>query len=162
MIDVLTQASFLRTSRNFPREVSQLSIEVDRSYIDIARSVNVRTIGFFPLNRSIGTGENWFITQAKRQQGLRQVYRWDDSMYVANVITIPHGINFLSLTNIVRIWGTFFDGTSWRTLPLVSTINVINQIDVKVDKNNIIITRGAGAPLVEQNGLIIVEFLANP
>ena len=162
MIDVLIQGSFLRTSRNFPTEAKQLSIEVDRSYIDIARNVNTRTIGFFTLNRSTVTGENWFITQAKRQQGLREVYRFDDTMLIGNVITIPHGINFLSITNIVRIWGTFFDGTFWQILPYVDVVAVTNQINVKVDATNIIITKGAGAPPAMNNGLVIVEYISNP
>jgi hypothetical protein len=162
MNDVISQASFLRTSRNFPEEPRQLSIEVDRSYIDIARNVNNRTIGFFTLNKSTVNGENWFITQAKRQQGLRQVYRFDDTMLVGAVITIAHEMNFLSLTNIVRIWGTFFDGTFWQTLPYVDVINVTNQINVKVDSTNIIITKGAGAPPAMNNGLVIVEFIAQP
>jgi len=162
MIDVLIQGSFLRTSRNFPEDLRQLSIEVDRSYIDIARNVNTRVIGFFTLNRSTVTGENWFITQAKRQQGLRQVYRFDDTMLVGSVITIPHEIQFLSITNIVRIWGTFFDGTYWQTLPYVDVVSVTNQINVKIDDTNIIITKGAGAPPTMENGLIVIEYLALP
>jgi len=160
MIDVLNQASFLRTSRNFPPEVKQLSIEVDRSYIDIARNVNTRTIGFFTLNRSTVTGENWFITQARRQQGLREVYRFDDAHLV-----IAHGIQFLSLTNFIRIWGTFFDtgGTaSWYPLPYVDTVLVTNQISVQVDATNITITKGATNPFTIDNGLVVLEWLANP
>lgn len=156
MNDVLSQVSFLRTSRNFPPEVKQLSIEVDRSYIDIARNVNNRVIGFFTVNRSTVTGENWFITQARRQQGLRQVYRFDDT----NLI-ITHGIQFTSLTNFVRIWGTFFDGTSWQTLPYVDVVAVANQINVRVTSTQIIITKGAGAPAI-QNGLVVVEWIALP
>lgn len=166
MIDVLTQASFLRTSRNFPREVNQLSIEVDRSYIDIARSVNVRTIGFFPLNRSIGTGENWFITQARRQQGLRQVYRFEDADFIVGVATIAHGIQFLSLTNFIRIWGTFFDSSvappAWYNVPYVDVALITNQLNVKVIATDIVITKGTTFPFVIENGLICVEFIANP
>jgi hypothetical protein len=162
MNDVLSQVSFLRTSRNFPPEAKQLSIEVDRSYIDIARNVNNRVIGFFTINRSTVTGENWFITQARRQQGLRQVYRFQDSDFTAGVATISHGIQFRSLTNFIRIWGTFFDGTNWQTLPYVDVVNVTNQINVKVNSTDIVITKGAGAPPAVQNGLIVVEWLANP
>lgn len=162
MNNVLIQNSFLRTSRNFPPDAEKLSIELDRSYIEIARNVNNRTIGFFTLNRSMVNGENWFITQSKRQQGLRQVYRFDDTMLVGNVITIEHGIEFLSITNIVRIWGTFFDGTYWQTLPYVDVVAVTNQINVKVDDTSIIITKGAGAPPTMENGLVVLEYLSNP
>jgi len=168
MIDVLNQASFLRTSRNFPPEVKQLSIEVDRSYIDIARNVNTRTIGFFTLNRSTVTGENWFITQARRQQGLREVYRFEEADFTGGVATIAHGIQFLSLTNFVRIWGTFFDagvttGTAaWYPLPYVDTVLITNQISVWVTATDIIITKGGTCPLIIENGLIVLDWLANP
>lgn len=157
MINVLSETSFLRTSRNFPDDLTRLSIEVDRSYIDIARNVNNRTIGFFTNNRSNVTGENWYFNQNRRQQGLRQVYTWDDTK-----LTITHGINFLSLTNFVRIWGTFFDGTSWQTLPYVDVTAANNQINVRVTSTQIIITKGGGAPPTCSNGLIILEWIANP
>lgn len=157
MNDVLSKGAFLRTSRNFPPDLHQLTVEVNRSYVDIASTVNNRVIGFFTVNRSTVTGENWFITQNKRQQGLRQVYRWDDTN-----LTIAHGINFLSLTNIIRIWGTFFDGTAWQTLPYVDVVSVTNQITVNVDDTNINIVKGAGTPPTCTNGLVIIEWLALP
>jgi hypothetical protein len=85
------------------------------------------------------------------------VYQWDDSN-----LTIAHGINFLSLTNFVRIWGTFFDGTNWQTLPYVDVVAANNQINVKVNATNIIITKGAGTPPTCSNGLVILEWLSNP
>lgn len=157
MNDVLAKSAFLRTSRNFPADIHQLCVEVNRSYLDIAHNVNSRVIGFFTTNRSTVTGENWFISQARRQQGLRQVYQWSDSN-----LTIAHGIDFLSLTNFVRIWGTFFDGTNWQTLPYVDVLSSTNQINVKVNSTNIVITKGAGSPPACQNGLVVLEFIGNP
>jgi len=156
------QVSYLRTSREFPEDLKQLAIETNRAYLDIANSVNNRTIGTFPVNRSVITGENWFITQNKRQQGLRQTYKFDDTMAVAGVITIPHGINIKSLTNFVRIWGTFFDGIFWDTLPFVARINAADQITLKVNATNIVITKGAGAPPAIMNGLVTLEWISNP
>lgn len=149
--------AFLRTSREFPEDIKQLTVEVNRSYVDIANTVNNRTISIFTVNRNALTGENWFITQNRRQQGFRQVYQWSDTN-----LTIPHGINLSSLTNFVRIWGTFFDGTNWWTLPYVDLTNVNNQINVKVNANNIVITKGAGTPPACQNGLVILEWISNP
>lgn len=157
MNNTINQGSFLRTSRNFPADLNQLAIEVDRAYIDIARSVNNRTIGFFTVNKSSGGGENWYIEQNLRQQNLRQVYTWND----AN-LTIPHGINLFTLTNFVRIWGTFFDGTNWQNLPYVDVLNVTNQINVKVNNTNIIITKGAGTPPTCTNGLVTLEWISVP
>ena len=149
--------AFLRTSREFPEDIKQLTVEVNRSYVDIANTVNNRTISIFTVNRNALTGENWFITQNRRQQGFRQVYQWSDTN-----LTIPHGINLSSLTNFVRIWGTFFDGTNWWPLPYVDLTNVNNQINVKVNAKNIVITKGAGTPPACQNGLVILEWISNP
>lgn len=157
MNDVINRGAFLRTSRNFPEDAKLLSSEVNRSYVDIARNVNNRTIGFFTVNKSMVNGEQWFITQNERQQGLRQVYQWSDSN-----LTIAHGINFLSLTNFTRIWGTFFDGTNWQTLPYVDVTSANNQINVKVNSTNIVITKGVGTPPACKNGLVILEFISNP
>ena len=157
MNDTFSKSGFLRTSRSFPEDLHQLTVEVNTAYVDIARNVNNRVIGFFPVNRSIETGESWRITQNKPQTGYRQVYRWDDSN-----LTITHGIKFLSLTNIVRIWGTFLDGSgNYETLPFVDVTNVTNQITVKVTQTQIIITKGASAPTCS-NGIIVIEWIGNP
>jgi hypothetical protein len=155
--DVIIQSPFLRTSRSFPADVNILASEVNRSYVDIARNVNRRTIGLFPTTRSIVNGELWYITLNQQQQALRQVYQWDDSN-----LTIAHGIDFLSLTNFVRIWGTFFDGTNWQTLPYVDVTAANNQINVMVNATNIIITKGAGSPPTCANGLVTIEWIGNP
>jgi len=157
MNDVLSKSGFLRTTRTFPEDLHQLCVEVNRSYVDIAHNVNSRVIGTFPTNRSIVTGENWYITQAKKQQGVRQVYQWSDTN-----LTIAHGLDFLSLTNFVRIWGTFFDGTNWQALPYVDVVNATNQINVKVNATSILITKGAGSPPACTKGLICLEYLGNP
>ncbi len=157
MNDVLSKGAFLRTSRSFPNEMGELTFEINKSYVEIANTVNNRVIGFFTVNRSTVTGENWFITKNMKQQGLRQVYRWDDTH-----LTIAHGIDFLSLTNFVRIWGTFFDGTSWQDLPYVDVLSATNQIKVSVNATNIVITKGGGAPPTCTNGLVILEWIANP
>lgn len=157
MNDTFARSGFLRTSRNFTEDLHQLSMELDKSYVDIARNVNNRTIGFFTINRSVQNGETWLYYQNKVQAGYRQTYTWDDSN-----LTITHGINVSSLTNFVRIWGTFYDGTYWQALPYVDVVNVTNQIGVKVSSTQIIITKGAGAPPTCTNGLVTLEWIANP
>jgi hypothetical protein len=154
---IINTGSFLRTSRNFPDDLKQLAIEVNRAYIEIARNVNERTIGLFTVTRSTSAGENWFITKNQQQQSLRQTYIWADGN-----LTIPHGINLFTLTNFVRIWGTFFDGTNWQTLPYVDLTSVTNQINVKVNATNIVITKGAGAPPACMNGLVTIEWISVP
>ncbi len=160
--DTLQRGAFLRTTRNFPEDLHQLTVEVNQSYTEVASAVNNRTVGFFIANRATVTGENWFVPQqngvsSQRQQGIREVYSWDDSN-----LTIQHGLQFLSLSNFVRIWGTFFDGTNWQTLPYVDVTNATNQINVKVNSTNIVITKGGGSPPSCTNGLVILEYIANP
>ena len=157
MNDTFSRSGFLRTSRSYPEDLHQLTVEVSRSYIDIARNVNNRVLGFFTINRSVQTGEKWFITQAKEQVGYRQVFTWNDTN-----LTITHGIDFASLTNFIRIFGTFFDGTQWWPLPYVDVVAANNQINVKVTSTQIIITKGAGSPPACQNGLVVLEFIGNP
>lgn len=157
MNDFINRGSFLRTSRNFPDDLQQLAVEMDRAYIDIARNVNNRTVGFFTTTRASVGGENWYIDQNKRQQNLRQVYLWSDTN-----LTIPHGINLFTLTNFVRIWGTFFDGTNWWPLPYVDLTNVTNQINVKVNATDIVITKGTDAPPACMNGLVTIEWITVP
>jgi len=71
--NVVNQVAYLRTTREFPEEIHQLSVEINKCYVDIASAVNNRTISIFPKNRPAVNGENWFITN-QRQQGFRQIY----------------------------------------------------------------------------------------
>ena len=84
MNDVLNTSGFLRTSRSFPEDPKLMQSEMNRSYVDLARGINNRTIGFFPVNRSVANGEQWFITKNQRQQALREVYQWNDSNLIIN------------------------------------------------------------------------------
>ena len=158
MNDLLSRAGFLRTSRNFPSDdPKQLSVEVNRAYVDIASKMNNRTIGLFPINRAIANGEAWYVSKGQKQEGLRQVYSWSDSN-----LTITHGISLYSLTNFVRIWGTFFDGNNWQTLPYVDVTAANNQINVNVNSTQIVITKGGGAPPSCSNGLVVIEWISQP
>lgn len=157
MTSIINQVAYLRTTRKFPEDnMNTLSIELDKSYLDIANAVNNRTIGLFPVNRPAIGGESWFVNKNQKQQNLRQVYPFSDT----NLI-ITHGIQFSSLTNFVRIWGTFFDGTYWQCLPYVDVVAANNQINVKIISTQIIVTKGAGTPPACNAGLIVVEWLSN-
>ena len=46
--NVVNQMPYLQTSRNFPLEAQPLAVEVNKSYVDIANSVNNRMIGLYP------------------------------------------------------------------------------------------------------------------
>jgi hypothetical protein len=144
---------FIRTSRNFPQDPQALSVEINRSYVDIANAVNFRIIGIFPANVSAQTGESWFLT-SNRQLGFRQVYTFTSAG------NIPHGINFLDYGPFVKIYGTFTDGSIWYPLPYVDTTAANNQINVVVNSTNIVITAGAGSPPSIVSGTIVLEWIS--
>lgn len=154
---VVNNVAYLRTSREFPKDVDQLNNELNKSYIDTANAINTRTIGLFPTNRAAITGEQWYIAGTRKQQGFRQVYRFSDSN-----LTINHGLDLKNLTNFVRIWGTFFDGTNWQALPYINVVAANNQITVMVNATQIVVTKGAGAPPTISDGLIVLEWISDP
>jgi hypothetical protein len=150
---------FLRSQRQFPVDSSQaLSVEIDKTYIDIAQKLNDRTIGLFPTNRPVITGESWFLRGPnQKQQSQRQVYAFK----AADLPNIAHNINLSQISGFVRIWGTFVDsGGVWYPLPFVSATAAANQVQIQVGSTNIVITVGAGAP-VPVTGFVILEWLAN-
>jgi hypothetical protein len=161
MNNIINQSPYLRTSRQFPVDQGNLVVELNTMYNEVSLANNLRTIGLFPTIRSAITGEGWYITQAMKQQSIRQVYTLAGPI-TALVTLIPHGILPNSYTNFVRIWGTFQDALGiWDVLPYVDVVAVVNQIKIQVDATNIIITRGAGAPIMS-NVIIVLEYIANP
>ena len=155
-VNTINHDSYLRTSRNFPMEAQALSVEVNRSYVDIANAVNAKTIGIFPVNRSAITGESWFLNgSSQRQQTLRQVYTFTAAGNIA------HGLNLSQISNITKIYGTIFDGSVYYPLPYVDVVSATNQINIIVNSTNIVITAGGGAPPTITSGLVILEWLGN-
>ncbi len=159
--NTINPSAYIRTTRQFPEELHQLTVEVDRTYVDIANAINVRTIGLFPTNRPAITGESWFTT-SRRQESRRQIYLFSNSDFTGSVATITHGINLTGIVYFTRIWGTFNDGTYWQDLPYVDIVSVTNQINIKVSTTQIIITKGAGAPPIINNGMVIIEWMYQP
>lgn len=154
MSSLVNQSPFLRTSRSFPTDAQALSVEIDRTYIDIASSVNDRTIGIFSVNKQSVNGESWFLN-GRRQQALRQVYQFTGPG------NIPHGIILSRIGGFTRIYGTFTDGTSWYPLPYVDATAANNQIQVVVNATNIVITAGSGSPPSITSGTVVLEWIAS-
>ena len=155
--NVVNQVSFLRTSRNFPEDLRQLTVEINKVYIDIANAVNERTISIFPTNRPAVNGESWFLSKNLRQQGLRQAYPFTTLPAV-----IHHGLNFDEIERFVRIFGAFTDGTFWYPLPYVAIVGgVASQVEVFLDDTNIFVTSGAGGP-TSTKGTVILEWISDP
>ncbi len=151
--NIVNQVAFLRTTREFPEELHQLCVEVNRAYVDIANAVNNRTIGLFPVNRPAITGDSWFLAGI-RQQTLRQVYTF------TSTAAINHGINFNSVVRFSRTFGNFTDGTNWYGLIAGSSTAIAGQISFYVTPTQIVFASGGGAPSLT-NGNIVLEWLTN-
>lgn len=151
--NVVNQVPYLRTSREFPDESTELADEVNKSYIDIANAVNSRTIGIFPTTRPAITGESWFITNNQKQQSLRQVYTFTTTGNVA------HGIPISSISQISKSYGSFTDATNYYGAIYASNVAIAGQISYYITATNIVILSGAGAPTIS-SGIIVIEWLS--
>lgn len=157
--NVVNQVAYLRTSREFPEETHQLTVELTKSYIDIANTVNARIIGIFPANRPAVTGESWFIDN-QRQQGRRQIYSF------TTTADIPIGFKISQIFAFCRTFGEYTDGINWYGLIPGTSIAIPGQIsffifqDVTSTTTDLIrFVVGAGAPALIR-GIIDIEWLS--
>lgn len=149
-----SQGPYIRTSRHFPQDPQPLAVELNRSYVDIANHINQRTIGIFPTQKSVVTGESWFVSGQNRQQTLRQLYTFTAA---GNIV---HNINLNDIAGFTRIYGTFTDGSIWYPLPYVDVTAANNQVSVVVNSTNIVIAVGGGAPPTITSGFVVLEWLS--
>lgn len=153
--NVVNQVAYLRTSRSFPIEIQQLTVELDKAYVDTANAVNNRIISIFPTTRPAINGESWFIRNNERQQGFRQVYVFTTT---ANIL---HGIDFTKVDRFTRNFGEFTDGTNWYGLINGSNVVIAGQISFYLTPTNIVFVTGGGAPVLTR-GNIVLEWLSQP
>lgn len=148
---------YLPRQRNFPsRTTEELAIEIDKTYIDLATSINSRTIGLYSVNRPSITGDVWYIQgQPKRQQSLRQVYVF------TSTASIVHGIDFTGIGSFTKLYGTYTDGTNIYGLIGASNVAIAGQISFYLTPTNIVFLSGAGAPTLT-NGNLVLEWLSVP
>ncbi len=156
--NVVNQVAYLRSS-SFPEEIGQLSVEMNKSYIDTASAINVRTIGIYSVNRPSITGNGYFFN-ASRQQSLRQVYNF------TTTANIDLGFKLTAISQIVQMYGTYRSGTRTFGLIPATTVAIAGQISFYIDVNalsttsdQIIFVVGAGAPALD-SGTIIVEWIS--
>jgi len=161
MNNSINRSPYLRTSRGMPEELHQLSIEINKAYVDIASAVNARTIGIFPINRPAITGESWYVNNSLRQQSLRQVYMF------TSTTDIPIGFKISSISQFSRFSGIYTDGTSWYGLNGGTSVAIAGQITSYVVVNGSSTTSdtlrfsvGAGAPALT-SGTVVLEWLSN-
>ena len=155
--NVVNQVAYLRTSRKFPEEIEQLTVEINKSYLEIAAAVNARTIGIYPQTRPAITGDSYFLKN-QRQQSIRQIYTFTATT------AIPHGlINIYStIPYFTKMYGQYQDNVNnnWYGLPAATTVAIPGQITFYIDTTNINFVIGAGAPALKK-GIIVLEWLSN-
>jgi hypothetical protein len=149
----ISATPYLRNSRNFPQDAQELSVELSKTYIDIAESVNARVIGFY-ATLPTSTGNVWFVRGA-RQQTVRQLFPFTAAG------NIPHGINWAGVFAISpNSYGSYTDGTNWYGVPFTTPSPVTNQITFYVTPTNIVVVSG-GAPPTPTQGYIVLEWVSN-
>lgn len=151
MINIPNQVAYLRVQRNFPEDIKQLTIEMDKAYVDIANAVNSRVIGLFATNLPTITGEAWFLT-SQRRQTLRKVFTF------TSTANIPHGLSFSPNFSITAMYGQYTDGTNWYGLIAGTSVAVAGIIQFYLTPTNIVFNSGAGSPALTR-GIIVVEYL---
>lgn len=152
--NVVNQAAFLRTTRDFPEDNHDLTVELDRAYVDTANAVNTRIIGIFPTNRPAITGEQWFFNSQKRQT-LRQLYSF------TSTASIVHGINFKSVYAFSRCFGEYTDGTNWYGIINGTSVSIAGQLVFYLTPSNIVFVTGGGTMPVLTKGNIVLEWISN-
>jgi hypothetical protein len=156
MNNIVNRTPYLRTTREFPEEMHQLTVEVNRSYLDIAQAVNARTIGIYPTVNPAITGNIYYLKANRPQYSFRETYVFTSAG------PIPHNIDLTRIFGFVSITAMFTDGTKWYPLPYVGVVSATNQINVTIDSTNINITAGGGTPPSIVSGLITLEWISNP
>lgn len=160
--NVTNSVPYVRSSRQFPSDLKQLSIEVNRSYIDLAYAINNRTIGIFPSNESGATGESWYLSNNQRQQTLRRAYPFG-AIAAGAELDIPTGIT--SFVTFTRIYGTVITNVvDYRPLPYIDPVTLTTGMAILVGTvggiQQIRIILGATAPDVT-SGIAVLEYLSN-
>lgn len=153
--NVVNQVAYLRTSREFPTEVEQLTVEINKAYVDTANAVNNRTISIFPINRPAINGESWFLVGNQKQQALRQVFTF------TTTTPIDHGITVVNPGQFIRCFGSYTDGTNTYGLIFGTSVAIAGQIVFYVTSTQIIFVVGGGAPALTK-GTIVLEWLSQP
>lgn len=147
---VFNQYPYLLTSRTFPGDSEKLVLELSKSYIETANTVNDRVIGIYPSQKPAITGENWYLNTPQRQQSLRQVYP------ATSTVSIDHGINFADTDRFTCCYGAFTpDNTNWYGLIFGTNIAIPGQVSFYINTTQIVFVLGAGAPALSKATIVL-------
>jgi hypothetical protein len=145
---------FVPTYRQFPTaDAHNLEKQLVNMYTQLSIAINQKDIGSYDLT-IIPNGQRWFASQnTKLRDGNRLVVQVSDS-----TLSVAHNITMIN--QVTRLYGTFQDASgNWRPLPYVDLTSVSNQIAIKTNSTNIVVTKGAGAPPSISNGIVVLEWL---
>lgn len=164
--NIFNQVAYLRTTREFPEDLHQLTVEVNKTYVDIANAVNNRTISIFPTTKSVQSGENWFINSTIRQEGFRQVYIVPAGIVSGSTLNIGFKISTISQFT-PKCYGTYRDAAnSWYGLIFATSVPIAGQISFYIKVNaasttsDQIIFEVDGAAPVLVTGTIVLEWIS--
>jgi hypothetical protein len=153
MNNIVNTVPYLKTSREFPEDAENLSNELDKTYIEIAQAVNLRTIGIYSTNRPSITGNSYFLTSSRRQT-LRQVYVF------STTTTITHNIRDINPNDFTNCNGSYTDGTNDYGIIWGSSVAIPGQISFYLTSTQIIFVVDGAAPSLT-SGRIILEWISN-
>lgn len=151
---IANQTPYLQTSKEFPEDLRQLSVEVNRAYLDIASAVNDREISVYPKFHMVITGKAWHILQNKKQQGLRQVYTF------TTIANIPHGLRFSNIDYFSHCYGEYTDGTNWYGIINGTSVAIAGQLSFYVTPTDIVFVDGAAGRPALTKGIIVLEWIS--
>ncbi len=152
--NIANPGNFLATSRNFPSDAQALSVELSKSYIDIATQVNNRTSGLFATSSTI-TGESWYLAgQTGKQNTIRQAYLF------TTTASINHGIQNVVPNQFTNCFGSYTDGMNSYGLIWGTSVAITGQILFYITSTQIVFVTGAGAPALTA-GRIVLQWLSN-
>ena len=151
----INDSPYLRSNWKFPTDDENLKIQLERSYLDIANTVNARTIGSYPTNVQAITGNKFYLKGNQPQQGFRQVYS------LSGTTSIDHNVKLTDIAGFTDAYGVFTDGTNWYGLMPGTNTAIAGQISFYISPTQIVFQSGAGAPTLT-SGTIVLEWISFP
>lgn len=154
MNNFVNQNPLLRGSREFPTDSEDLAQEVNKSYVDVATAVNLRTIGLFPNTRAAITGENWYIIGTQKQQTIREVYP------ITSYASFNHNIDTTKIDKFSVIRGMGYNATAgeYWPLPYINGTSATGSVGMAVNTTQVTFSAGGTAPAI-QSGFVLLEWL---
>lgn len=146
---------YLQDQRFFPEDPKLLQRELNNSYTDLAKSINLREIGIYSKSLTASGQTFEFNSDTTSQEAQRQVYAIG-AIAAGATSTTDH--NLSNFTMFTRIYGVAQTDTNiWEPLPYASVTANAN-VELSVNMTSIVIRNGAAAPAIVQV-IVVLEFI---